>query len=189
MKQSKPAAPDEPVTREASPPLSLRTVRAAKRALRREMLFHVWVGHPVASALSALGAHRLASRIHYATLPRRVRRRLGPAEIRFNRSSLAMLWHDAVVVPICTTLDCFDLHGLSGWLAEHWAPQVARDCGACKSQNVQRVWYKGYLSHAGPCYCGTRAEVKTWRKGVNNSEVVWRCERCGASGSYYCGVG
>lgn len=191
MKHSEPATPDEPVTRELNPPLSLRTVRAAKRALRREMLFHVWVGHPMASALSALGAHGLASRIHYATLPWRVRRRLGPTEVRFDRSSLAMLWHDAVVVPICTTLRGFDLHVPADWIADHWAPQVAKACGACQSSNIQRVWYKGYLVDPGArCRCPPEPGLtETWRKGVNNSEIVTRCKRCGAISSTYIGFG
>lgn len=108
----------------------MTTFEHRRRALLWQMLPHTMIGHPVASALTALGLHSMADGIHYATLPLRAKRRLGWAKPAFNPDQ--RLWSmDIVFTPLCSLARALGLYRVADWIFRRGPHELATALGAC----------------------------------------------------------
>jgi hypothetical protein len=107
------------------------TFSRAKQLLNIAMLPHSVVGHPLASLASQAKFYVLARRLHYWTLPRRVRKRVDFLDLDFCPDS-RLYSIDRFWIPLCSLLVACAQYRLVSWVWVSFAPhETAQRLGAC----------------------------------------------------------
>lgn len=146
--------------------------------MRKRILLHTMVGHPIGALLGRLSKklEKLAHAAHWYTLPRRTRSRMKREEVKFQIEA-ELFWYDLFWIPMCSLANSFSpsLATKLYYLGPH---EVAEKFGACGWSGGMSDEVKYQL-----CECGHIFNNHTnctqgdwpWPKGA---KWVYQCYHC-----------